>query len=148
MLDAFAECDCMASMKVKIFAVLIGVALLAAGCVDTVTGDKTMGVPFIKDKIQSRYDRPADQVFEAAKEVIKEDGVLVNEGTLYNQTNAVGNVIKTVRGKVNERTVWVAVEQVDPKITGVSVQTRTPGGTSDIDLAAEIDKQIALKLVH
>jgi hypothetical protein len=30
----------------------------------------------------------------------------------------------------------------------VAVQTRTGGGVSDIDLAAEIDKQIALKLVR
>jgi hypothetical protein len=30
----------------------------------------------------------------------------------------------------------------------VTVQTRTPGGGSDIDLAHEIEKQIALKLVQ
>jgi hypothetical protein len=138
----------MASMKTKFFAALMGTAVLAAGCVDTVTGGKTAGVPFIKDTIQSRYERPPDQVFDAAKQVVKEDGVLVNEGTLYGQTNAVGSVVRTVQGKVNQRTVWVRVEQLDPKITGVTVQTRTQAGTSDIDLAAELDKQIALKLVR
>jgi hypothetical protein len=30
----------------------------------------------------------------------------------------------------------------------VTVQTRTPGGGSDIDLAHELEKQIALKLVR
>lgn len=138
----------MATMKLKFFAALMAIAALAAGCVDTVTGEKTMGVPFIKDKIESRYDRPADEVFAAAKEVVKEDGVLLNEGTLYNQTNAVNNVVRTVQGKVNQRSVWVAVAQVDPKISDVTVQTRTQGGVADIDLAAEIDKQIALKLVR
>jgi hypothetical protein len=107
-----------------------------------------VGVPFIKDKIESRYERPADQVFAAAKEVVKEDGVLLNEGTLYGQTNTVNNVVKTVEGRVNQRTVWVAIAQIDPKVTDVTVQTRTQGGVSDIDLAAEIDKQIALKLVR
>ena len=53
-----------------------------------------------------------------------------------------------VQGKVNQRTVYVRVEQIDPKITGVAVQTRTQGGVSDIDLAAQIDKQIALELVR
>ena len=138
----------MAAMKLKFFAALMAVAALAVGCVDTVTGEKTMGVPFIKDKIESRYDRPADEVFAAAKQVVKEDGVLLNEGTLYNQTNAVNNIVRTVQGKVNQRSVWVAVAQVDTKITDVTVQTRTQGGTADIDLAAEIDKQIALKLVR
>lgn len=99
-------------------------------------------MPFVKDKIQGRYERSVDQIFEASKEVIKENGVLVREGVLYNQTNEV----KTVEGKVNQRNVWVRVEAVDPKVTEVTVQTRTSGGGSDIDLAAELQKQIALKL--
>lgn len=130
-------------MKTKFFAALLGVAVLAAGCVDTVTGGKTAGVPFIKDRIESRYERSVDQVFEAAKQVVAEDGVLVSEGILHES-----NLVKTVEGKVNQRSVWVRVEQVEPKVSGVSVQTRTQGGISDIDLAAQIDKQIALKLVR
>jgi hypothetical protein len=53
-----------------------------------------------------------------------------------------------IEGKVNQRTVWVRVEQSSPKITDVAVQTRTKSGGSDIELSAEIDKQIALKLVR
>lgn len=136
----------MASMKFKIFAGLMGAALLTAGCVSTVTGEKTAGIPFIKDKIEARYERPPEAVFQAARQVISENGQLVHEGTLYGQTNVLGNVVKTIEGKVNERSVWVRVEQLDPKITDVTVQTRTSGGVSDIDLAAEIDKEIAIKL--
>ncbi|MEY2467152.1 MAG: hypothetical protein QOD03_1673 [Verrucomicrobiota bacterium] len=134
----------MAAMKTKIFAALLGLALITAGCVDTVSGRKTAGVPFIKDKIEARYERSVDDCFNAAKAVITESGVLNNEGILHDQTN----LVKTVEGKVNQRTVWVRIEMVEPKITAVSVQTRTPGGGSDIDLAAMIDKQIALKLVR
>jgi len=147
-LDGLAECDWMASMRIQFFAALLGVAVLAAGCVNTVTGEKTAGVPFIKDSIEARYERPADQVFQAAKEAVKQYGVLVNEGTLYGQTNAVGNLVKTVQGRVNQRTVWVRVEQIDQKVSDVTVQTRTQGGMSDIDLAAQIDKQIAVNLSH
>ena len=109
----------------------------------TVTGRNTGGVPFIKDSVAGHYERPLDQVYEAAKDVVKFNGALVNESILHTETN----VVKTVEGKVNQRTVWVRVEAADPKVTGVLVQTRTSGGLSDLDLAHEIEKQIALKLV-
>src|SRR6185437_1637046 len=140
----------MASMKLKftILAGLVAVAALVAGCVNTVTGSRTAGVPFIKDTIEARYDRPAEPVFQAARAVIAENGTLMNEGTLYGQTNSLGNVARTIKGKVNERTVYVRVEALDPRITATAVQTRTSAGVSDIDLAAQIDKQIALKLAR
>jgi hypothetical protein len=94
--------------------------------------------------VGGQYERTVDQVAQAAKQVITSNGVLVNESTLYNRTNAV----KTVEGKVNQRSVWVRIEGVDPKVTAVTVQTRTSGGGTDIDLAHEIEKQIALKLVQ
>lgn len=129
-------------MKTKILFTLAGALLAVTGCVSTVSGGKAPGVPFISDKMEGRYERPLDQVFEAAKEVVKFNGTLVNESILHGETNAV----KTVEGKVNQRNVWVRVEAVDPKVTAVVVQTRTPGGGSDLPLAHEIEKQIALKL--
>ena len=131
-------------MKKKIFLALLGAGLLGAGCVSTVNDRHTAGVPFIKDSFQSRYERPLDQVFEAAKDVVKFNGALINETILHSETN----LVKTVEGKINQRTVWVRVEAVDPKITAVTVQARTSGGGSDLDLAREVDKQIALKLVR
>jgi hypothetical protein len=138
----------MARMNIRFLAGILGLVLVSAGCVDTVTGRKTAAVPFMKDKIESRYERPSEQVFQAAKEVIAFNGTLINEGVLYGQTNVVANLVKTVEGKVNQRTVWVRIEQVEPRLTAVAVQTRTSGGGTDIELAAEIDKQIALKLVR
>src|SRR2546425_12230748 len=131
-------------MKEKIFLALIGASLIGAGCVPTVTGRTSMGVPFIKDSVEGHYERPLDQGYDAAKEVVKFNGTLVNESILHTETNTV----KTVKGKVNQRNVWVRIEAVDPKVTAVTVQTRTKGGGSDIDLAHEIEKQIALKLVQ
>jgi hypothetical protein len=131
-------------MRTTILAILFGAVLVGAGCISTVDERKTAGVPFIKDRVEGRYERTVDQVAQAAKQVVSSNGVLVNESILYSQTNAV----KTVEGKVNQRTVWVRIEFIDPKITAVTVQTRTPGGGSDIDLAHELEKQIALKLVR
>ena len=56
-------------------------------------------------------------------------------------------ISKTLWAKVDTRTVWVKVEEAEPKITSVTVQARTKGGVADIALASEIDKQIALRLV-
>jgi hypothetical protein len=147
-LDAPEECDWMAGMKTKFFAAILGLAVLAAGCIKTVAGKRTAGVPFLKDKIEARYERPMDQVFQAAKDVIRDNGVLINEVTLLNQTNVVNNIAKVAEGKISQNSVWVRVEQPDTRVTLVTVQTRTRGGGSDIDLSAEVDKQIALKLVR
>jgi len=57
-------------------------------------------------------------------------------------------ISKSLVGKVDTRTVWIRVSEVDPKVTMVTVQVRTKGGDSDIDLAAQIEKEIALQLVQ
>src|SRR6266404_3759243 len=124
-------------MKEKIFLALIGASLIGAGCVSTVTGRTSFGVPFVKDRVEGHYERPLDQVYDAAKEVVKFNGTLVNESILHTETN----MVKTVEGKVNQRSVWVRVEAIDPKVTSVVVQTRTTGGISDLDLAHELEKQ-------
>jgi len=132
-------------MRTKIFLTVAGAAVVAAlaGCIDTVGGGKTAGVPFIRDSMAGRYERPLEQAYQAAKDVIEFNGKLVSETILHGQTN----LVKTVEGKVNQRTIWVRVESVAPNVTQVTVQGRTPGGGSDIDLVHEIEKQIALKLV-
>jgi len=128
-------------MKAIFIAISFGILLAATGCVSTVNERTTAGVPFIKDKIEGRYERPVEAVFQAGKDVIKDNGVLVREGTLYST-----NEVKFLEGKVNQRNVWMRVEALDPKVTSIIVQTRTPGGGSDIDLAHELEKQVALKL--
>jgi len=114
------------------------------GCVDTVSGGKTPAVPFVNDTLSGHYERSLDQVFQAAREVVKEMGSLSSESTLYGQSTSV----KTVQGKVNQSNVWIRVEAMDPKITGVAVQTRTQSGGTDRELTHEIEKQIAVKLAQ
>jgi hypothetical protein len=130
-------------MNTKLLVGFLGALLLVVGCVKTVNERHTAGVPWVKDTVTGHYERPLDQVFDAAKEVIGSNGKLLNESVIHAGET---NVVKTAQGKVNDRTVWVRVENADPNVTGVSVQTRTPGGGSDINLAHEIEKQIALKL--
>ena len=135
-------------MKINFLLALLGLTIAATGCVGTVDGNKSGGLPLIRDKVEARYDRPADEIFAAAKEVVAFNGVLLNEGTLFGQTNAVNQLARTINGRVNECRVWIRIEQVEPKIAALTIQTRTKGGGSDLDLAASLDKQIALKLVR
>ncbi len=130
-------------MKTKVFVAWLGALLVTAGCVQTVTGDKTVGVPFLKDRFEQNYRLPPDVIFTAAKEVIREDGVLIKEGTNYTATNT---AVKVVEGKVNECTVLVRVAPLDAQVTSLAVQTRTNSGGSDINLANQIMTQIAVRL--
>jgi len=127
-------------MKMKLLALCLLAALagLAAGCVETVDGRSEMGVPFIKDKIEGRYERSVPQVLEAARAVIKFMGRLTADNTVNN----------SLEGKVNQVSVWIKVDEIDPvkPVSRVQVQARDRSGGSDLDLAAEIDKQIALQL--
>ncbi len=110
-------------------------AALLTGCVSTVDGRHKAGVPWVKDTIESKYERPVDQIFAAAKDVLKFNGTLYGENT----------ITKTLEAKVNSTTVFIRVDEVDPKVARVLVQARSSSG-GDIATASEIDKQIALRL--
>jgi hypothetical protein len=128
-------------MKQKIFALLFALSLttLFTGCVKTADGHRKAGVPFAKDKIYSRYKRSADQIFTASRTVLGTKGRIEKEDA----------AAKTIKAKVDNRTVWVKSYPVpgDEMISEVVVQVRTKTGGGDIYLASEISKQIALQLV-
>lgn len=119
----------------------IGIAVLSAGCVSTVDGGRRgTPLPWKKDKIFSRYQMPPGEVFNAAKYVLASErgglGVLQAENRINNSLVA----------KVDTRTVWIRVTEIEPTVSQVVTQVRTESGMSDLDLASEIDKQVALRL--
>src|ERR1700722_10363293 len=125
-------------MKTKLFVlfVLAGLAGLVAGCVNTVDGRSETGVPFMKDKLESRYERSVPQILEAARYVINQNGKLVGDNT--------GN--NSLEGRVTQTSVWIKVDQIAAAkpVSQITVQTRTKDRVADLDLAHEIDKQVAL----
>jgi hypothetical protein len=123
-------------MKLKtLFALTLSVFTVAiTGCVSTPTGSEPSLTFNSGDRI-AKYQRPVEQLAEATKTVLTRNGKLI----LYNVVN------NTFKARINERDVWVTISKVDAKTTQVEVQARTSVG-GDIDLAAEIDKQIALQL--
>lgn len=94
------------------------------------------GMPMSKDQIENRYERPADQVFVAAREVLKRNGTLTGENTIS----------KTLEAKVDRSSVWVKVDEVEARVARVVVQARKRGGLKNIDLASELATQIGIQL--
>ena len=117
---------------------LLAVILLAVvtGCQNTPDGRKRAGVPFMKDTIESRYQRQVGPIFTAARQVLELNGTLTGENT----------ITSTLEAKVDNRTVVVKVDEVEPGVSRVLVVARRRGGAADIVMAGVIDKQIALKL--
>ena len=112
-------------------------ALLFTGCYTGGDGSLKTGVPFSKDKIVSRYERPYDQVKAATLTVLRRLGTVTGDDL----------VKKLITAKVDTHTVWVTLDDAEPKIVRVVVQARSKGGAADVDLASEIDKQIYGELI-
>ena len=129
-------------MKTKMLVVLLGGLVLVSGCVSTVNERHAFALVPGKDQFESRYERTPDQVYAAALEVVKFNGTVTRESTV----NPGPNQLKTIEAKVNGRNVWVRVEAVDPKVTSVTVQVRTKGGGTDLDLTQQLQNQIGVKL--
>ena len=126
-------------MKFKwILPLVLGVsAIVFSGCVDTLDGRKKAAWnPVSKDQIEGRYERSPAELWSASKDVLKHQGTLISEDTLKNVLEA----------NVDERIVWVKIGEIDTRVTRVIVQARTKGGSADLEMAAYIDKQIAVRL--
>ncbi len=114
-----------------------GIALVGStGCYRTQEGRTNAGIPFVTDQIESRYERPASQLFEAAKATLSYNGTLTSEDVIR----------RTLTSKIDNRSIWIKVEELEPNISRIFVQARKSGGRGDVILASELDKQIALRL--
>lgn len=136
-------------MKLKVLATLAGVVTVMGaftGCVNTVTDSKSFGVPFVQDDVEGRYNRTVQQVYAAAVTVVKRNGAIDTEFIPHTTTNTV----VALSGRVNQQNVWVRVSAIDPvkPITEIVVQARTKGGLANVDLAHELEKEVALELAR
>src|SRR6266481_99015 len=137
MLDGGGESVCITAMQNNFFATLAlaCVVFWSAGCVSTEKGDLKFGVPG-KDTIVSRYEVPYDKVKTAAIAVLKRNGTLVGDDLIR----------KVLEARIDTATVYVGLDDSEPKITKISVQVRR-GAVPDIDLASELQKQIYGELI-
>ncbi len=124
------------TFRLILLCVVSSMAAASVGCISTPQG-KHFGVPGVRDTVISRYERPLDQVLNSAREVLSRTGTLTGDDVVNNAVSA----------KINNRSVWVTVAEVEPLVTEVKVRVRSSRGTADQAMAAEIDKQIALGLV-
>ncbi len=124
------------TFRLLLLCVASSMAAVSVGCISTPQG-KQFGVPGIRDTVTSRYERPIDQVLNSAREVLSRTGTLTGDDVVNNAVSA----------KIDNRSVWVTVAEVEPLVTEVKVRVRSSRGTGDLAMAAEIDKQIALGLI-
>jgi hypothetical protein len=122
-------------MKSLCLTTVLGSLLLATGCYQTQEGRLKAGMPFSSDTFEAKYERPLEEVYQAARKTLAYNGTITSENT----------VSRTITAKIDTRTVWMRVEQAEPMISRLLVQARN-GGRADLPLAAELDKQTALNL--
>lgn len=108
--------------------------MAGTACVSTIDGHYKAGLP-VKDCIVKRVNRPVEQVQKSAREVLTRLGKLEVDNIAAN----------TLQAKITDCTVFVRMQQIDPKYTEFTVQVRR-GAISDIDLAADVSTRIALQL--
>jgi hypothetical protein len=124
-------------MKFGLPLLLIGCCLFAfTACYTTPEGRLRAGVPG-KDTIVSRYEAPYQIVYEAAKAVLIENGTLLNDD----------RVTQVLRGRIDTNTIWIALDDTEPRLTTVTVQARGSGGGANVEMASEVDKLIFGKLI-
>jgi hypothetical protein len=130
-------------MKKGFLVFLAGVAMIAlVGCVKTVSEDKATGLKLSTDQLETRYEVPMSQAFDAAKRALVGYGVVARESSLLQSSNQV----RTLQGTANGRDVWVRVEELAPKMTSVKVQARSTWSGSDVQTAHELSTRIALEI--
>jgi hypothetical protein len=111
-------------------------AMLLGACHTTLDGRLKPGLPG-KDTIVSRYEVSYNELYEAAKAVLKDTGTLVSDD----------QVSKVLRARVDTNTVWIKLDDSEPNITTMSVEVRTSGGAPHVEMASEIDKRIYGRLI-
>ena len=132
-------------MKIGLLVIVCGVALGVAGCVSTVTDQKTAGVYLSRDQVEGRYKFPLNTVFDASRKALQSlGGQVTRESTLLESTNQV----RALEGKVRDTDVWIRIEAVDAQITSVTVQARSTWIGSNVPVAHDVEKQVALELAR
>ena len=131
-------------MKTKLFAALAALTFVAAGCITTVSDTKVAGNPVGRDAVSGAYQRSLDEVYAAAVKVINTDGTLLTEYIPHDTTNTV----RAFKGRVNDNTVWMRVQAVtvEPPLSEITVGARTKWGNQDLDMAHQLEKEVALQL--
>lgn len=118
------------------------VIITLAGCVNTVTDQKTAGVKLSPDQLENRYEVTLTQAYDASKRALATFGMVARESNLLTSSNQV----RTLEGTANGRDVWVRVEALDVRLTSVKVQARSTWAGSDVQTAHDLATRIALEL--
>lgn len=121
---------------------LVTVAVSLMGCVSKVTETQPGSKPAYQDRIENRYAKSVDQVYDAAQKAVESFGNVTRAGNVLSATNQV----RTVEGQINGRAIFIRLEEVAPKTTTAVVQVRTKAGGTDLRVAKDVVRQIGVYL--
>ena len=131
----------MRSIKLTLLAA-VALPTFFTGCFTTQDGkSKLTTIPWRKDKIERRYDRPVDAVMNATQKAVETLGTV----TSVEQTKNV------ITGRINSRYVWIKVapdKQAPANISSVTFQVRTKYRNPDMQVAADLAQQTTLALIQ
>ena len=109
------------TFRLFLLCVASSLAAVSVGCISTPQG-KQFGLPGVRDTVVSRYERPMDQVINSAREVLSRTGTITGDDVVNNAVSA----------KIDNRSVWVSVSEVEPLVTEVKVRVRSSRGMADM----------------
>lgn len=121
---------------------LVAVAVSLIGCVSKVTETQPGSKPAYQDRIENRYAKSVEQVYDAAQKAVESFGNVTRAGNVLAATNQV----RTVEGQINGRSIFIRLEEVAPKTTTAVVQVRTKAGGTDLRVAKDVVRQIGVYL--
>lgn len=129
-------------MKNLIHLLLVAMAVGLAGCVSKVTETNPGFKPAYQDRLENRYAKGIDQVYDAAQKAVESYGNVTRSGNVLSATNQV----RTVEGQINGRSVYIRLEEIAPNTTTAVIQVRTKAGGTDLPVAKDVIRQIGVYL--
>lgn len=129
-------------MKNRLTIVLAAMALCLTGCVSKVTQDNPGKTSAYRDRIEAKFQQPAQKVFEAAKRAFNSYGNITRESASVSSAAQ----LCYIEGTLNQDRVYIRIEGVSPSGTKMIVQIRAPLGGTNLQMANELVKRTEFEL--
>lgn len=129
-------------MKNRLTIILAAMAFCLAGCVSKVTQDNPGKTSAYRDRIEAKFQQPAQTVFDAAKRAFNSYGNITRESASVSSAAQ----LCYIEGTLNQDRVYIRIEGVAPSGSKMIVQIRAPLGGTNLQMANELVKRTEFEL--
>lgn len=131
-------------MKNRLTIILAALALGLAGCVSKVTQDNPGKTSAYRDRVEAKFQQPAQTVFEAAKRAFTSYGNITRESASVSSATQ----LCYIEGTVNQDRVYIRIEGATPSGSKLVVQIRAPLGGTNLQMANELVSRTEFELTR